>query len=491
MRHRRRSIRQQVLLSSSVMIVIVASILVVFNIININTIDEYKQAFQKYTRLSSYYNQIDLATTHMKDFLYTESDESYQKFEEAVQYAKLDVKNLKDRDYSGEWWRFDLLANMTDYFEETCYDTVELFQTQDEDYDEVYSSLLHTYNLVNDTSDTYYNTVTNEMSRRQTAMDQNHQITVVGSFIIAFALIIFMAAFSYTIMNTITKPIHELLKNISKIKIGEYSLAKVSHTNSEMEELCQAFDEMAVNVHDNIRFLEEKANLEARLLEQENENLRKDEQLAQSELRMLQNQINPHFLFNTLNMIYRFAEQEQASKTADLMEKTSALLRYGLEKQNRLSSLHDELRSIQRYIEIQTIRLGNRIQMILEVQESLPDISVPGMILQPLVENSLTHGLKDCMEQGEVIIRASYQDHRIILVVSDNGCGMDAETLEEMVLNHYQPTDGKQHFGLYNVVRRMEMVWPNRVNISLSSSKDCGFEFVATIQMEEDRLVSL
>lgn len=486
MKHGRRSIRQQVLMSSSVMIVIVASILVTFNIININTIDEYKQAFQKYTRLSSYYNQIDMATTHMKDYLYTESEDSYQKFEEAVQSAKQDVNNLKDRDYSGEWWRFDLLANMTNYYEEACYDTVDLFQTQDEDYDEVYSSLLHTYNLVNDTSDTYYNTITNEMNRRQTAMDQNHQITVVGSFIIAFALIIFMAAFSYTIMSTITKPIHELLKNISKIKIGEYSLAKVSHTNTEMEELCQAFDEMAVNVHDNIRYLEEKASLEARLLEQENENLRKDEQLAQSELRMLQNQINPHFLFNTLNMIYRFAEQEHATKTADLMEKTSALLRYGLEKQNRLSTLHDELRSIQRYIEIQTIRLGTRIQMVLDIQDSLPDISVPGMILQPLVENSLTHGLKDCMEQGEVIIRANYQDHKIILVVSDNGCGMDAETLEEMVLNHYQPLDGKQHFGLYNVVRRMEMVWSNHVNISLSSSKDCGFEFIATIQYEED-----
>lgn len=483
MKRRGKSIRQQVLVSSSIMIVIVGSILVVFNVMNINTISEYKQAFQKYTRLSSYYSKIDEATTYMKDYLYTESTASYDKFDQAVLAAKADVANLKDGDYSGEGWRFELLSNMTEYYEEKCHNTAVLFQTQDEDYDKVYSSLLHTYNLVNDTSDTYYNTITDEMNRRQATMDQNHQITLICSIIIALILIVFLGSFSYTIMHAITNPIHALLNNIAKIKKGQYQLQKVSHTNTEMEELCQAFDDMAIAVQDNIRFVEEKAGLEAKLLEQENENLRKDEQLIQSELRMLQNQINPHFLFNTLNMIYRLAEQEDANKTADLMEKTSALLRYGLEKQNRLSTLFDELQAIQRYIEIQSIRLGNRIDMILDVQAGIEDIPVPGMILQPLVENSIQHGLKDCMEHGEVIIRITLFEHIMTLSVSDNGCGMPAQELEDMVLHHYHKQDDQHHFGLYNVIRRMEMVWNDRLNISINSSEDCGFEFIARIEL--------
>ena len=100
---------------------------------------------------------------------------------------------------------------------------------------------------------------------------------------------------------------------------GEYDLSDISNTSIEMENLCIALDDMAQHVQKNIENEKEKAALKHQLLEKENENLKKDELLALSELKMLQNQINPHFLFNTLNMIYKTAYRENATDTVCLL----------------------------------------------------------------------------------------------------------------------------------------------------------------------------
>ena len=197
---------------------------------------------------------------------------------------------------------------------------------------------------------------------------------------------------------------------------------------------------------------------------------------------MLQNQINPHFLFNTLNMIYRMSLKEGADDAADMLMKTSQLLRYGLDNQNRISSLHNELEMIGKYIEIQKKRLGSRVSFILECERAqVRNISMPGMILQPLVENALQHGLHDVTENGEIVISVGQQDSVITISVSDNGKGMPAQELEELILNDYQMKEGT-HLGLYNVMRRLEMYFHEQIQISLHSDEGCGFEVFMEIR---------
>ena len=241
---------------------------------------------------------------------------------------------------------------------------------------------------------------------------------------------------------------------------------------------------MAHSVSQNIETMQERDRLEKLLLEQENENLKKDELLAQSELKMLQNQINPHFLFNTLNMVYRMSLKEGADDAADMLMKTSQLLRYGLDNQKRISSLRNEIEMIGKYIEIQKKRLGKRVRFILEYgdgQEQISNISMPGMILQPLVENALQHGLHDVTENGEVVISIQQQDNVITISVSDNGKGMKPQDLEELILNDYQMKGGT-HLGLYNVIRRLEMYFHDQIQISLHSDEGCGFEVFMEIR---------
>lgn len=125
--------------------------------------------------------------------------------------------------------------------------------------------------------------------------------------------IVWLILFSIITIKSFTKPLYQILNNIKLIKRGEYDLSDISNTSIEMENLCIALDDMAQHVQKNIK--KEKAALKHQLLEKENENLKKDELLALSELKMLQNQINPHFLFNTLNMIYKTAYRENATDT--------------------------------------------------------------------------------------------------------------------------------------------------------------------------------
>lgn len=185
-------------------------------------------------------------------------------------------------------------------------------------------------------------------------------------------------------------------------------------------------------------------------------------------------------------MIYKLALSENADNAAEMIERTSRLLRYGLDKQNRLSDLQSELVSVANYMEIQQKRLGERVQFKLEVQEGIPNIAIPGMILQPLVENALKHGLKDCKNGGEILVSASYTDEDILLSVSDNGTGMNPVELEELILNDYKKYDGENHFGLYNVVRRVEMVCGNNASISINSDEDCGFELIIQIHIKDE-----
>ena len=478
----RAKIRKTMLMTGIVLFLI----MVLSNFFNYSTRISYNRVLDGYDTLHAYYEHVESASDYVKSYLSTDSEETLRQYHDMMEAAHRDAELLRSNTGLNESWRYDLLENMLVSCEQDVDTVLVLYQHSNGsgEYRTNYDMFIVSGDLIADTSSDYYSLITASMSDHRDTMEMLQNLTWI-SFIIAFVLVIFwFIYYDRSVNHMLGRPLEEILRNIEQIRQGKYDLKDISSSSLEITQLCEALEDMAHSVSQNIETMQERDRLEKLLLEQENENLKKDELLAQSELKMLQNQINPHFLFNTLNMIYRMSLKEGADDAADMLMKTSQLLRYGLDNQKRISSLRNEIEMIGKYIEIQKKRLGKRVRFILEYgdgQEQISNISMPGMILQPLVENALQHGLHDVTENGEVVISIQQQDNVITISVSDNGKGMKPQDLEELILNDYQMKGGT-HLGLYNVIRRLEMYFHDQIQISLHSDEGCGFEVFMEIR---------
>lgn len=175
--------------------------------------------------------------------------------------------------------------------------------------------------------------------------------------------------------------------------------------------------------------------------------------LHESGLRLLQSQVNPHFLFNTLNTISQMAYLEGAVKASTLTRDLSELLRYTLRKSEQLIPLREELTLLEHYINIQKTRFGGRILFTVDVDESalgdLSGIFLPCMILQPLVENSIVHGLECRIEGGSVTVCLRRRDDMLMASVMDNGCGFDPEKIASQTENRVGLKSTRGRLGLH------------------------------------------
>lgn len=277
--------------------------------------------------------------------------------------------------------------------------------------------------------------------------------------------------------DDLAKPLSEISDNISSIQNGQYSLSSENASSREMAEIYQALEEMASKVRHAINLEKENAALEKKL--------------AQSELRMLQNQINPHFLFNTLNMIYILCEEGENEAAGEMIFRTSHLLRYCLDKQSRVSSLEKEAAALQDYMEIQSKRMSGKIEfdLITGADPSWRSVPVPAMILQPLVENSILHGLKNCMEGGKITVFIEKEDKQTRITIEDNGTGFDPKEIEPALSGQQMPEADENRkgtgLGLFNVLHRMEMFYPEKFEYEIDSAPGRGCRIVLILNEEE------
>ncbi|NLY91845.1 MAG: sensor histidine kinase [Firmicutes bacterium] len=179
--------------------------------------------------------------------------------------------------------------------------------------------------------------------------------------------------------------------------------------------------------------------------------------LKEAELHALQSQINPHFLFNTLNAGVQLAIMEDADKTANFIDKVSKLLRYNLRQINTSVTIREETDNLENYFFILKTRYGSdRFNLLIDVDPAIADFRIPLLTIQPIVENALIHGVEQLEEGGEIKVRAYQNNQSVIIDVSDNGLGMDDETVKRLQEGRKQSghTTG---LGLWNVRERLRL----------------------------------
>lgn len=195
-----------------------------------------------------------------------------------------------------------------------------------------------------------------------------------------------------------------------------------------------------------------------RLMEEAKARAELEKALKEAELKALQSQINPHFLFNTLNTISRLALLEGAPKTQEVVFALAELLRGSLRKIGQVATLRDEIAYIRHYLLIQETRFRDRIQVELDIDEGCLDSEIPLLTLQPLVENAIVHGLEPKEDGGHLTVRAVRQGDEVRIEVVDDGLGMPPEVVEEII--RLEPKrSGRSHLtglGISNVHKRLQ-----------------------------------
>lgn len=245
-----------------------------------------------------------------------------------------------------------------------------------------------------------------------------------------------------SVSRNIVQPVVELAQDSRRIGENDFS-GPDPHTEGgdEIARLVKAFCTMKASTKGYIEALTEKHRME--------------KQLDEVRLQMLKNQINPHFLFNTLNMIASTAQIEDAGTTEKMISALSRLFRYNLKSTDSVMPLERELKVVRDYMYLQQMRFGQRLRYTTDCRPETLDVLVPSFALQPLVENAIIHGISPKGQGGRIHVRSWMKDNRLWISVADTGRGMEPGRLEEICRALEQEDEKATGVGVGNIYRRI------------------------------------
>ena len=260
-------------------------------------------------------------------------------------------------------------------------------------------------------------------------------------------------------------PVQQMIAASQDIGCGEFDAPDVEVGRpDEIGQLAGAFNTMKHSMARQVATLQEKNEIERQLHRRETEALELQNTMERARLQHLRSQIDPHFLFNTLGVILRVADEEGAPRTQALITALSQLLRYSLASNDLQVPLSREVRIIDEFFAIYHVRFGNRVHMEWSFAEDLDltETQVPSFILQPLVENAFKHGIVPKENGGTVriIVRRLPKYKLLYIAVRDDGTGMDRDALRTVRARLQEPPKTGEHIGIYNVASRLRLLDP-------------------------------
>ncbi|MGL5260432.1 MAG: sensor histidine kinase, partial [Lachnospiraceae bacterium] len=299
-------------------------------------------------------------------------------------------------------------------------------------------------------------------------ISNSFQLLETVSLFVLFIVILGNVLMIILLVGTLIRPLKELSKKADEVANGNFDIEPLEIiAEDEIGVVTKAFNQMIISIREYIEQLRLSMEKERNLKEKE---LLMETHLKDAQLKYLQAQIDPHFLFNTLNAGVQLAMMEGADKTSEYVRHLAEFFRYNIKKRPDVVTLKEELELIDNYIYILNVRFSGEIHFIKEIDSSLIDIKIPSMILQPIMENCIQHGIRSMKGNGEIVLSVFKENNNVCISIKDNGIGMDESVISNILKGDY--VGEKEHsngVGMDNVIKRIQLFTESNEAIAITS----------------------
>ncbi len=283
---------------------------------------------------------------------------------------------------------------------------------------------------------------------------------------LAFGMLIFMSV-SFYMTDRITKPISELANSMRAVEMGDFNTQIDVQGEYEVMQLARRFNLMTAQIKSLMKQVVE-----------EQESKRK------SELSALQAQINPHFLYNTLDSVIWMAENGKHHDVVKMVTSLARLFRISISRGRNVITVKEELSHAENYLTIQKMRYKDQFEYRFEIDDEVLNYKTQKLLLQPIIENAIYHGIRQMVDEGEIVIRAYAKDDILYFEVEDNGLGMSESVRKDILKRHDQIDDGAVRVGgvgVTNVFERIKLMYGEDFGIDIESEIEEGTKITLSI----------
>ncbi len=309
--------------------------------------------------------------------------------------------------------------------------------------------------------------------------------------IVTILILVFIGIVNIVVVFFMTKsmtlPLVELSRAANEVAEGNFDVEIAGiDGGDEISVVSKTFKQMLESIQRYISEIKESVMRESMLKEHE---LVMENRMKEVQLRSLQAQINPHFLFNTLNAGEQLAMMEGADKTTEFIENMADFFRYNIKKINNDASIAEEITLVDKYIYILNVRFTGEIHYSKDIDEEVTEVRVPSMVLQPIVENAVNYGIRDIDWEGHIDLKVYRDNGYVFLSIKDNGVGMEKEQIERILSGEAVGEVSADHaasngIGLGNVIERLQLFTGQRDVMEIfSEGKGKGTEFVIKVPL--------
>ncbi|MCD7765173.1 MAG: histidine kinase [Lachnospiraceae bacterium] len=473
-------------------IILVLAIVLGMNLFLINEINSAVQridsVFTSNVAINTLSDTLEQIQDSVYEYLNTKSSAALEDYYNYEQEYRALLEELNNENVDSEILMLEKnIRNMSETYLDQTSVTVQAKRGRNvERYKESYELETQLFEYINSYIYRLNNLLFSQNSTNYQALISSMQILERGSLIIMLAVFIICMLLITILVHNMIRPLTVLSTTAHEVAEGNLDVPQLPVVyEDEVGVVTRGFNQMLASIREYIGRLKDSMETEAQLKERE---LLMEAHLKEAQLKYLQAQINPHFLFNSLNAGAQLAAMEDAEQTGVFLERMADFFRYNVRKMSGDATLDEEIQSVDNYIYILNVRFAGDITYQKELDTDIDGIRIPSMILQPIVENAVQHGIHDNLGEGCITLTVRRLDEKLLEIsVRDNGVGMTQEKIRDILEDNLTPAEEDSNstgVAMSNVIHRLELYYNQKNLLHIESDgPGCGTEVILLLPL--------